>query len=182
MCPITGDIEIIVPEILLSLRADIEGNVLKELSNALSRDSNLRKGNFKKPSFVFTMIRNHSSSRHGSQILSVLLATKPDLRRDFLTKSECMSAVVLSPAVPFPSSINKAILTPLDLHNFTRVLRTFVNAYGVGYAERQDRKAEVFCYTLGFPRKFQKQLACWKNINVMIPTTKIEFEHVAFGT
>ena len=111
-----------MPEILLSLRADIEGNVLKKLSNALSRDSSLRKGNFKKPSSVFTMIPNHSSSRHGSQIFLVLLATKPDLRRDFLTKFECMSAVALS----------SAILTPLDLHNLTRVLHTFVNAYGAG--------------------------------------------------
>ena len=94
-----------------------------------SRDSSLRKGNFKKPSFVFTMIPNHSSSRHGSRILLALLATKPDLRRDFLTKSGCMSAVALSSAIPFPSSLNKAILTPLDLHNFTGVLHTFVNAY-----------------------------------------------------
>ena len=74
-----------MPEILLNLLADIKGNVLKKLSNALSRDSSLRKGNFKKSSSVFTMIPNHSTSRHGSQILLVPLATKLDLRRDFLT-------------------------------------------------------------------------------------------------
>ena len=132
MWPITGDIEIIMPEILLSLRADVRGNILKKLFNAFSRDSSLRKGNFKKPSFVFTIIPNPSSSRHGSQILLVLWATNPDLRKDFLTKSACISAVALSLTILFPLSINMAILTPLDLHSFTRVLHSFVNAYGAG--------------------------------------------------
>ena len=172
-----------MPEILFSLRADTEGNVLKKLSNALSRDSSVRKDNFEKPSFVFTMIPYHSSSKHGSQTLLVLLVTKPDLRRDFLTKSECMSAVALSSAIPFPSSINIAILTPLDLHNFTRVLHTFVNAYGAGDMPKGRTVKQKYFITPSTSQENPRNSWCaGKDVNVMIPTTKIEFEHVAFRT